>query len=60
VMAVKRGTKRLSARAERAESLSQPSHRLAGRHRTQRPAPDTWRTLTCGTRTPALWLDALH
>jgi len=28
--------------------LSQLSHRLAGRHRTQMPVPDTCWTLTCG------------
>ena len=37
-------------RSRRASSatISQLSHRLAGRHRTQRPVLDTRRTLTCG------------
>jgi hypothetical protein len=28
--------------------ISQPSHRLGGRHRTQMSVPDTCWTLTCG------------
>src|ERR1035437_1074802 len=34
--------------ADQAESLSQPSNRLTGRHRTQPYVPDARPTLTCG------------
>jgi hypothetical protein len=34
--------------ADQAESLSQPSSRLTGRHRTQPYVPDARPTLTCG------------
>lgn len=37
-----------------------PSHGLAGRHRTEAPVPDTRRTLTCGDTQWRPWPDAPH